>query len=150
MKWAFKVSRNIPKNKVLVSNLQLVPDDTEPVLVEGHGLVEILHVYDDKEEARSSRSWEVVAAHFHHFTPRHLLDILTEDIARAHALGVSEKTLCQWAGINPGYPKAARRNRWAEPRRTANIHILVGQLEKLVERARKNLDYDMRPYGRSH
>ena len=150
MKWAFKVTRSIPKEKVIVSNLQLVPDDTEPVLVESHGLVEVLHVYDDKEEARSSRSWEVVAAHFHHLTPRHLLSIMEEDIERARKIGVPCKTLCQWTGINERYPDSARRNRRAEPRRVANIHILVGQLEKLVKRAKTNLDYDMRPYGRSH
>lgn len=150
MKWAFKVSRNIAKEKVIVSNLQLVTDDTEPMLVESHGLVEVLHVYDDKEEARSSRSWEVVAAHFHHYTPQHLLSIMEEDIERARAVGVPCKTLCQWAGIHERYPDSARRNRRAEPRRVANLHILVGQLEKLVKRAKTNLDYDMRPYGRTH
>lgn len=150
MKWAFKVSRNIAKEKVIVSNLQLVPDDTEPYLVEGKGLVEVLHVYADKEEARSARSWEVVAAHFHHLTPRHLLSIMEADIERARVIGVTQKNLCQWTGIHERYPDSARRNRRAEPRRVANIHILVGQLEKLVKRAKTNLDYDMRPYGRSH
>lgn len=153
MKYAFKVSRYVQTGKVLVTNLVLVPDDTEPFFQEHYNsgtgkmdLVEVLHVHEDKEAARASRSWEVVAAHFHHFTPRHLAKIIEEDLARARALGISEKVLARWTGRNPDYYSGAIKRQHGEPRKTAKLHILVGQMEKLIDRAQGCLMDSSRPY----
>lgn len=153
MKYAFKVSRYVQTGKVLVTNLVLVPDDTEPFFQEHFNnrtrkmeLVEVLHVHEDKEEARASRSWEVVAAHFHHFTPRHLAKIIEEDLARAKALGLSGKTLGDWMGRDHSYYSGAIKRQYGEPRKTAKLHIMVGQLEKLIDRAKHCLTDETRPY----
>ena len=153
MKYAFKVSRYVQTGKVLVTTIVLVPDDTEPFFQEHFNnktrkmdLIEVLHVHEDKEMARASRSWEVVAAHFHHFTPRHLAKIIEDDLARARALGINMATITAWTGRNPDYYAGAVRRQHGEPRKTAKLHIVVGQLEKLIEKAKSCLTDEARPY----
>jgi len=145
MKFAFKVTRTISKRKVVVTNLALLPDNTEPYLRETPDMVEVLHVYDNKVDARTSRSWEVVAAHFHHFTPAHLASIVAEDLARARALAIPEATLTLWTGRSQSYYSHAVKAKRVEPRKAAKLHIVIGLLEQLHDRAVKTLTDEMRP-----
>lgn len=155
MKYAFKVTRNVQSGKVLVSGLSLVPDDTEPYVEVKKDrtqarteMVEVLHVYENKEDARSCRSWEVAASHFHRYTQRHLADIIRADVARAAELGISQEQLNRWLGRGDRYFAQAGATGHTEPRKTAKLHIFMGLLEKLIARANFNLSDDMRPYDR--
>ena len=148
MKYAFKVTRNVKTNMVVVSNLFTVPDETDEYVSFEQGIVEVLHVHSDREAARASRSWEVVAAKFHHFTSRHLAEIMRADLVRARALGVSEPMLQKWLGFGNEYCSKAVAEQIAEARKTAKLHIFVGLLEQLIERAGNTLSDAMRPYAR--
>lgn len=148
MKYAFKVTRNVKTGIVTVSGLCVVPDETDEYVVREGDTVQVLHVCADKDTARASRSWEVVAAKFHHFTKRHLAEIMRADIARAREIGLNAAMLERWLGFRENYCEQAIRMENAEPRRTAKLHIFIDLQEKLVARAGSLLAYDMRPYDR--
>ena len=148
MNFAFKVTRNVKTNHVVVSNLYAVPEETEEYIVREGDIVEVLHVHEDKDEARSSRSWEVVAAHFHRFTPERLSGIMREDMERARGLCIPVAQIERWLGFSENYCKQAIQMGNAEPRRTAKLHIFIDLQEKLITRAGALLSHDMRPYDR--
>ena len=148
MKYAFKVSRNVKTGIVVVSNLYVVPNETDEYIVREGDLVQVLHVHENKETARASRSWEVVAAKFHHFTREHLAEIMRADITRARSIGLNAALLERWLGFTENYCEQSIRMKSAGPRRTAKLHIFVDLQEKLVARAGALLTHDMRPYDR--
>ena len=148
MNYAFKVTRNVKSGIVTVSGLCVVPDETDEYIIREGDIVEVLHVYADRDTARASRSWEVVAAKFHHFTRRHLSEIMRADMVRAREIGLDVLQVERWLGFADGYCDKAVREEYAEPRKTAKFHIFIDLQEKLIARTGALLAYDMRPYVR--